>query len=135
MTALSFQKGGNPLHKIGIGNTAIIQKWLEERGILNYSPNDDLTIDINGSVILMKNGNFPSFIRFNKVCGSFFCKRCGLTALEGSPKEVGDIFDCSGNKLSSMKGGPEKVGSLVCVNNNLSSFEYFPIIEHGIVLV
>ena len=37
-----------------------------------------------------------------------------LTSLEGSPKIVGDYFDCSFNKLLSLEGCPEKVGGDFC---------------------
>ena len=133
MTALSFQRGGNLKVTLTIGQSAKIVTWLEERGILNYTINDDLTIDIEGSVTFSeKMKSFPSFIRFNNVSGSFSCRGCGLTTLKGSPRVVEKLYDCSLNRLTSMKGGPEKVGSLVCIKNNLSSFEYFPIIKHGL---
>jgi hypothetical protein len=135
MTELSFQRGRDPKHMMGIGQKAIIQNWLDEMGIENYTINDDLKIDIDGSVSFNeKMEGFPPNIRFNKVTGSFFCRRCGLTTLEGSPKQVGELFDCSGNNLSSIKGGPEKVGSFVCFNilflfaaASFKSNKYYPV--------
>jgi hypothetical protein len=74
MKSLSFQKGIDPLHKMGVGQIAIIQTWLNEMGIENYTIYDDLTIDVDGSVKLWnkKIEKLPPFIKFNKV-GSSFC--------------------------------------------------------------
>ena len=37
---------------LGLGKEVLIKKWLDKYNIKNYTINDDLTIDVNGSVYL-----------------------------------------------------------------------------------
>jgi len=70
----SFERSGSdPLKNLSIGKRVQIVKWLDSFGIKNYTINDDLTIDVKGSVNLDQQSLtcFPSFIKFNKVSGDF----------------------------------------------------------------
>jgi hypothetical protein len=70
----SFERSSSdPLKNLSIGKRTPIIKWLDSFGIKNYTINDDLTIDVKGSVNLDQQSLtcFPSFIKFNKVSGDF----------------------------------------------------------------
>ncbi len=50
-----------------------------------------------------------------------------LTSLNGSPKTLKGIFDCSNNKLTSLENTPIKVGDYYnCSKNLLTSLKYLP---------
>ena len=122
-----------------------IEKWLKEYDIKNYTINDDLTIDVDGDVNLARKNlmEFPDYIQFGVVKGTFncsssrltslrgcprevrrafFCYDNQLTSLEGAPENVWYKFDCSSNKLTTLEGAPEKVGAgFWCIHNNLTS--------------
>jgi len=125
-----------------------IEQSLKDFNIKNYTINDDLSVDVNGSVFLQLSGigKFP--VRFGKVSGNFDCSYnyleslvggpkevsghfvCSdnkLTLLEGAPKVVGGKFDCNSNHLISLVGAPEKVGGdFDCSGNNLTSLQGAP---------
>src|SRR3990167_4307054 len=103
-----------------------IENWLKEVGIVGYTINNDLTVDVSGSVDIsnLKLKNIP--IQFGKV-GDFYCYNNQLTSLKGAPKEVGGCFSCSDNQLASLKGAPKEVGGyFYCYNNQLTSLEGAP---------
>ena len=89
----------------------LIEKWLKEYNIQNYTINDDFTIDVNGNVGLSKNhlSEFPEYIQFNIVKGDFDCRRGDLTSLKGCPREVGRHFDCSRNSTQFTEEDVRKV--------------------------
>jgi hypothetical protein len=126
-----------------------IDKICLEYDIINYTINQDGTIDVQGSVYLLAKGLSSIPLRFNKVTGYFNCSTNKLTSLEGCPKEVGTGFTCSYNRelsslehcpekiggefacdncsITSLEGGPKEVGrSFLCYNNILTSLEYAP---------
>ncbi len=83
--------------------------------------NIDGSIDVLGAVLLTKvseTGKLP--FRFNKVDGSFRCTGCGLTSLEGGPKEVTYEYDCSNNNLTKLtyEDIPNSVGGNFIIANN-----------------
>jgi len=116
--------------------------------IVNYTINDDHTIDVNGDVSFTLKGLFKIPLKFNVVSGhfscsnnkltslegcpksingKFFCYLNELTTLEGGPKLVGDNYDCSNNHLTTLKGGPKRVGgSFICHSNKLTTLEGSP---------
>ena len=100
----------------------------EKHKIINYTINDDLSIDVDGGVGLSDKGLKYLPLRFNYVSGLFQCSFNGLLSLEGSPQTVGKHFDCSDNKkLKSLKGGPQTVGGYFnCGGNNLKTLEGCP---------
>ena len=53
----------------------MIEKWLEEYKIKNYTINDDFTIDVNGNVFLSREDfkEFPEYIQFGIIRGGFYC--------------------------------------------------------------
>lgn len=110
-----------------------INTFCERYQIMNYTINDDESsddygsIDVDGTVYLVRIGITKIPIKFNKVTGDFNCYSNGLTTLEGGPKYVGGNVDCSLNKLTDLKGSPLEVGgSFTCYKNNLTSLSGSP---------
>ena len=103
----------------------LIEKWLKEYDIQNYTIKDDFTIDVNGSVYLNNRNleEFPDYIQFGVVKGFFDCSFNKLTSLEGAPEKVGEAFSCNRNRLTSLKGAPKTVKAFYCSDNNLTSLE------------
>ena len=124
---------------IGLGKDELIKKWLDEHKITNYIINKDLTIDVNGAVVLDEypDEELPKYIQFNYVkqcfniqiceklktlrgcpikCGETF--RCGfcqdLESLEYAPKEC-KRFECQGcSSLETLEGAPEECVEFTC---------------------
>ena len=95
--------------------------------IINYTINEDGSIDVDGDVYLDHKYLDRLPLKFNKVTGNFKCYDNELTSLEGSPKEVGENFSCSDNKLTDLKGSPKEIGgNFDCSHNNLTSLEGCP---------
>ena len=104
----------------------MIEEWLKEYNIKNYTINDDLTIDVDGFVFLNKENlkEFPDYIQFGVVKSYFSCYRNQLTSLRGCPREVHEYFDCSYNNLTSLEGAPREVRGLFdCSKNNIQFTE------------
>ena len=101
----------------------MIEKWLKEYKIKNYTINDDFTIDVDGSIDLFFSKNlseFPDYIQFGVVKGFFKCIHSQLTSLRGCPRKIEKFFDCRYNKLTSLEGAPEEVvGDFVCSYNKI----------------
>jgi hypothetical protein len=104
-----------------------IDSICKQYGIENYTVNPDGTLDVDGYVYLSYGGLIKLPLKFGKVTGSFYCFDNQLTALEGSPREVGGDFNCFNNKLTALEGGPrEVVGAFNCSNNQLTALEDGP---------
>ncbi len=104
-----------------------INSICEKYGLINYTINEDGSIDSDSDIFIKMEKLTKLPLIFNKVCGTFDCSYNYLTNLEGFPKEVGEDFDCSENQLTSLKGCPKEVGGyFYCSNNQLTSFEGFP---------
>jgi len=108
-------------------NKEDIYKTCEKYGITNYTINDDMSIDVDGDVVLSYRGLVKLPLKFNKVSGYFNCYTNELKSLEGSPKEVSGNFVCIDNKLTTLEGSPEiVVGDFYCQSNKLKSLEGSP---------
>ena len=117
-----------------------IHDLCKEYEIKNYTINNDMSIDIDGDVFLnyMYIEELP--LNFNRVKGSFYCSKCGLISLKGSPEYVGGEFMCEENKLKTLADGPLFVkGDFSCdlnqlkeLNNNLQIGGAF-FFEHNII--
>jgi hypothetical protein len=97
-------------------------------GIGNYTINDDLSIDVGGSVYLINIQDLKYLpLRFNYVSGGFFCPENILVSLEGSPLTVGGNFGCGYNELKTLEGSPQTVnGDFNCIHNELETLEGGP---------
>src|SRR5271157_1945890 len=119
---MHFERSNDPLVTLQVGKRAQIIKWLDTYEVTNYVINDDLTIDVKGSVHLFYKNltKFPDFIKFNNVSGYFACHNNQLTSLVGCPSSVGSDFYCNNNQLTSLVGCPSNVGNgFYCYNNQL----------------
>ena len=81
----------------------VIEEWLEQYDITNYTINSNYEIDVRGDVILIKKDlkEFPEYIQFGTVEGDFDCSNNKLKTLRGCPRVVQGSFNCSGNQLKS----------------------------------
>ena len=102
----------------------------ENYKIIDYTINDDLSIDVDGGVYLGEKDLKHLPLKFNYVSGIFVCRINKLKSLEGCPKTVNGSFFCSDNKLKSLEGCPKTVGDgFYCSNNELRDLEYFPEVD------
>jgi hypothetical protein len=116
--------------------------------IVDYTINDDGSIDVDFDVILDESDLTELPLKFRKVNGGFYirssklttlkgapeyvednftCEDNNITTLEGCPKFVGGKFDCSYNYLTDLVGSPNHVGGdFICFHNSISSLEGSP---------
>ena len=101
-----------------------IAMWLNDHDIEIYTINEDLSVDVAGSVKLSvhsySNGGLP--FKFGSISGNFDCSGNQLSFLENFPYEVLGDFYCGDNYLTSLLGCPDKVmGCFCCENNSITS--------------
>lgn len=99
----------------------IIDSWLQSNKVKRYVINEDFSVSVNGDVDLSfrKLIEFPSFIQFYIVNGTFDCSENQLTSLRGCPSIVEGNFYCYNNQLNSLDYCPEIVnGKFFCHGNN-----------------
>ena len=106
-----------------------IESWLKKYEIKNYTINEDLSIDVAGSVDL--NGLLGVLkvlpVKFRNVVGGFNCNFNALKNLVGCPTSVGRYFYCDNNQLTSLEGCPTSIGGeFSCYNNRITSLEGCP---------
>lgn len=77
-----------------------ITHWLNEMKISSYEINKDLSVDVNGNVILSSKNLTIIPIQFNIVHGNFYCDDNKLTTLLGMPRQVGGCVALYGNLLN-----------------------------------
>ena len=93
----------------------------EQYNITHYVINSDLSIDVDGDVVISNMFLTKIPIRFNRVNGDFNCSYNNLTDLENSPKYVNGFFNCSFNKIKSLENAPIVVsGHFFCIINSLT---------------
>lgn len=99
-----------------------VSKILEELNIENYHINDDLSVDVNGSVNISEENITKIPVQFNFINGDFDCGYNLLSTLKGVPKNISGNFICCNNNLFDMEYSPEVVGgSCDYSNNNITS--------------
>ena len=109
-----------------------ITYWLDHMKIINYTINDDLTVDVDGDVYISYKNLAEIPVNFNKVHGYFDCRNNELISLEGCPNIIGKSFNCSNNRLTSLVGCPSTInGSFNCYNNYITSLKYCPTTING----
>ena len=109
-----------------------IIEWLKKYGIENYKINDDLTVDVNKTVVLQSEKLTKIDIKFNKIIGYFDISQNNLISLKGSPSIITSDFYCDFNDLTSLKYSPVEVGgNFNCEYNKLTSLEGCPEIING----
>lgn len=95
-----------------------IKAWLDKYKINNYTINDDLTVDVKGSVDLYGKSLSSIPVQFGTVTNSFDCGDNELTTFKGCPKKVGKIFIGVDNNVTSLENGPEEIGHDYYISNN-----------------
>lgn len=99
----------------GKSSKQAILNWCDRKGLVNYLIQENLTVDVDGSVNLRSKGlsSFP--IKFDRVRGHFDCsENYILKSLEGSPNIVQGIFDCSRTPITTLEGITPIVGTIDC---------------------
>jgi len=125
-----FIEDSDPIHDMGIGIKANVEKWLKRynKYISRPTINSDCTIDAYDvhltNINLIK---LPDYIQFRKISMDFFIYNCGLITLKGCPEIVGNNFSCSSNNLKSLEYGPKKVEKFYyCYSNLLTNLNGLP---------
>jgi hypothetical protein len=109
----------------------IIKGWLMSAGVKNFTINKDLTVDVEGDVVIVKStmsGYDYLPFKFGKVTGNFSIDVPTLTTLEGCPNVVTQgAFNVFNSRIKNLKGMP-KQASYVKISNasELTSLEGFP---------
>jgi hypothetical protein len=133
-----FTEDSDPIHDMDIGIKHKIKEWLEEYDIIDYTINDDLTI--NASCVKLQNNNIeklPDYIQFNFVKGYFSIEDNRLTTLRGCPFYIFEDktngwfgnFWCERNRLKSLKYAPKMVEGNFGCNGNLKAFTKKNVLE------
>jgi hypothetical protein len=79
-------------------------------GIKNYTINNDMSIDVNGNVFIMREQVKYLPLVFRDVRTSFHFIESNLTSLIGSPRYVGSNFNIRDNSLTNLRYSPISVG-------------------------
>jgi hypothetical protein len=120
------------LFKESVDEKSKIHEICKKYNILNYTINDDLSIDVDSYVNLDSEELTEIPLKFGKVSGYFECDGNRLKSLGGCPKWIGGDFYCYDNNLTSLEFGPEYVvGHFSCrgkdkLPGKLTSLEYLP---------
>jgi hypothetical protein len=103
--------GVQKLESDGEYNEEFIKLFTDTYNIYEYTINDDLSIDVDGDVLLSEVPFKKIPIKFNRVSGSFILSAGNINTLENCPKYVGKSFNCSNNRnLKRLQYSPEYVG-------------------------
>jgi hypothetical protein len=87
-----------------------VQAWLSQHNIKNYTIEDNLIVNVAGSVYFDGHELTHLPVKFGKVAGDFSCSGVGFTTCQGFPREVSyDVWVCN-NKLTTIQYAPEKIG-------------------------
>lgn len=132
------------LGSAGLSKKENIKNWLDKKinNTMNneyirkfeYSINEDLSVNINGSIHILNNDiiqeSLPNFIEFNEISNYFHCSYVGLTSMKGFPKIIYESFDAAGNELSSFENIPKYVKKNASLSsNNIKTFDYISNID------
>lgn len=103
-----------------------VNRWLIDYGIVDYTINSDLTVDVDDSVIL-DNRNLKFLpVQFGKINGYFFIDDNGLKSLKGCPIEIKGEFSCSKNDIYNLDEFPKNIESTIFFDKNpISKFFQF----------
>lgn len=108
----------NFFKNLGVGQVALIRKWIEENCdiIGSYTINDDMEIDVDGSVYIHDRNldNFPDYIQFGKVKDSF----CVSGEARGSNTTMAP--------MNTLRGCPYSCKTFICELLSIKSLEYCP---------
>ena len=101
-----------------------IKSWLDKHNVRNYIINEDLTVDVNETVVLKKLLDIELPVQFGNIEGSFLCMDGELTTLKGFPKKINGDFSCKKNKISNLDYFPELITKSISIgDNNISDIK------------
>lgn len=95
-----------------------VKNWLDKMCVRNYTINNDLTVDVDGSVDISCNHLTEIPIQFGTINGNFRCNYNRLTSLKGGPRYVENIYNADYNNITTLKYHPIDVGWSFSVDNN-----------------
>jgi hypothetical protein len=112
-------------YKLFESNTEI-DKICRKYDIINYTINNDNSVDVDDNVILYNKRLESIPLNFNIVNGCFGCGYNQLTSLKGCPVRVGNYFYCYHNNLTSLQYSPQYMenGDFYCGSNKIESLQY-----------
>jgi hypothetical protein len=126
---MEFQRGEGPLGSMDLGFHVQVKNWFKSCGISNdeietfvdYRINKDGTIDFLKDLNLVGAHieNFPYFIRFNRIYGSFYVANNIFTNLNGFPKEVDGDLNIYSNVKGAKKWKESDIRKVVKVKGNI----------------
>ena len=101
-------------------NKQEIENWLDEYKVINYTINEDLTVDVDGSVDL----SFKNFkvipVKFNIIKGYFSCSDNRLTSTDFFPKELYGTLYGYNNNFKNLDNFPKIITGMIGVDRNLN---------------
>ena len=97
-----------------------IKNWLDEYKILNYTINEDLSVDVKDDVRLDNRQLNYIPVKFNKIDGGFFCSYNQLTSTEFIPNYILKSFDISNNKFEKLNTFPKQINGSIFMDANRS---------------
>lgn len=110
-----------------------IKAELENLHISSYLINDDLTVDVYGSVMLINRLFKELPFKFNRITKDFNVHHCNIRSFKNFPNIVkGSLIVVDNNKLTSMDGFPKEIGGNIAINDNrIEKLESMPEIVIG----
>ncbi len=111
-------------YKIFESKNISLNKKLKAFNIVEYSFNEDGTIDCNEDISMVGLNLDEIPFKFNRINGYFNIRVNNLKSLKNCPKYIDRFFNCSNNKLESLEFGPEYVGKdYTCHSNKLTTLK------------
>lgn len=117
------------LTEVAVDPKTKIENLIKRYKLKNCTINDDLLVDVDGSISFYHNTFTKLPIPFGHVKGSFLLHSCEkLITLEGTPQQVDKNFIITNSPLlMSLEHGPTRVdGSYGIVKGKLKNLEHVP---------
>jgi hypothetical protein len=112
--SMEFQRGEDPRLTMDIGFHSQVRNWFQEHGI-SSDPEDNLYVEYrinkNGTIDVLEDislsdlniEDFPYFIKFGTIFGSFYVSQNIFTSLKGFPKVINGDISIYSNKPGARK--------------------------------
>jgi len=95
-----------------------IKNWLDSNKVINYTINEDLSVDVKGDVNLYNKSLTAIPIKFGIVKVYFSCGFNQLTSTEFFPKEVYGGFGCYNNQFKNLDNFPKVITGHISIGKN-----------------
>ena len=118
---ISFQRGGDPYRKLGVGKAALIEKWFNDLGISSdeYTIDKDFNINVEGSLDL-EGTDITSLPNDLSVGGSLYLSEIDIISLPND-LSVGGSLDLWKTKITSLPNNLSIGGSLNLSRTKITS--------------